>query len=81
MLLSIIRSLVIAAIVGWFAAKVLGKDSSNPITNMCLGSIGGLFGSIVFGLLGLTSYTILGDLIVSFIGALLTVWLYEKVIR
>jgi uncharacterized membrane protein YeaQ/YmgE (transglycosylase-associated protein family) len=79
--MSIIIDLIIGAISGWLAAKLMGTDSSNWIINCVLGLCGGLVFGLIAGLFGIGSTNIIGSIIFSVIGACLLVWLYNKFIK
>jgi uncharacterized membrane protein YeaQ/YmgE (transglycosylase-associated protein family) len=43
-----------------------------------LGIIGGVLGRFVFGLLGLGAWNLIGSIIVSFVGAVILIWLVRQ---
>ena len=70
----ILISLLIGAVAGWLANVLMGKKKS-LIINIFIGIIGGFFGSWLFGILGINLGIggILGDIIVSTIGAVVLI--------
>ena len=71
---SILIALLVGAVAGWLASIILGKKKT-LIINIILGIIGGFVGSWLFGVLGINLGIggILGDIVVSTIGAILLV--------
>ena len=67
-----IYAIIIGAIAGWLAGKVMKGVGFGFLKNMILGIIGGLVGSWVFDTVGITiADGILGDVIEGFIGAVI----------
>ncbi len=44
-----------------------------------VGVVGSLLGSLIFGLLGLGAYTLLGRLVVAVVGAVVLLWLIRVI--
>jgi len=79
MLWSWIVKIALWALAGYLASKIM-KDG-NPqgwLGNIILGLIGGVVGSLLFSLIGLGSKGIVGDILVSAVGACLVIWLVRK---
>lgn len=73
--MSFIYFIIIGAIAGWLAGKIMKGGGFGLLMNMVLGIIGGVVGGWVFGLLGLsTDGGILGSLITSVAGAVLILY-------
>ena len=74
-----ILKIALWALAGFLAGKVMSEDSTQkwPV-NVLLGLVGGLVGSLLFGLIGLGSRGFIGDIIVSTVGACLVIFLYRK---
>lgn len=67
----ILVSLIIGALAGWLAGKIM-KKGMGLLVCIIVGVIGGFLGSWVFSLLGLSgSGTFLGQLLVGTLGAVL----------
>lgn len=63
---------IIGAIAGWLAGKIMKGGGFGLLMNMVLGIIGGVVGGWVFGVLGIsTEGGHLGSLITSVVGAVL----------
>jgi len=67
--------IIIGAIAGWLAGKIMEGGGFGLLMNLVLGIIGGVVGGWVFGILGLsTEGGILGSLITSVVGAVLVLY-------
>jgi uncharacterized membrane protein YeaQ/YmgE (transglycosylase-associated protein family) len=78
MLSGLIEAIVIGLIAGWLAGKVMkGRGYGVPM-DILLGIAGGVIGRFVFGLLGLSSWNLIGSIIVSFVGAVILIWLVRQ---
>ena len=75
--MNLIIDLLVAALVGYLAGNFMGLKSAWYI-NVVLGLVGGFVGSLVFGLIGISSSNIVGSLIISVVGACLVIFLYKK---
>jgi uncharacterized membrane protein YeaQ/YmgE (transglycosylase-associated protein family) len=78
MLSGLIWTLVIGLIAGWLAGKVMKGRGYGVLMDILLGIVGGMIGRFVFGMLGLASWNVIGSIIVSFVGALILIWLVRQ---
>ena len=78
MLSGLIWTLVIGLIAGWLAGKVMKGRGYGVLMDILLGVVGGMIGRFVFGMLGLASWNVIGSIIVSFVGALILIWLVRQ---
>ena len=74
----LIWTLVIGLIAGWLAGKVMKGRGYGVLMDIVLGIVGGMIGRFVFGMLGLASWNVIGSIIVSFVGALILIWLVRQ---
>ena len=78
MLIGLIWAVVIGLIAGWLAGTVMkGRGFGVPM-DILVGIVGGVIGRFVFGLLGLASWNLIGSIIVSFVGAVILIWLVRQ---
>ena len=78
---SILALLVIGAIAGWLAGKLIKGGGFGLVTNIVVGIIGAIIGQTVFNLLGIIAGSLLGTIIMATIGAsilLFIVGLFKK---
>ena len=80
MLFRLLGSLIMGALVGWIAGKVM-DSGGGLLHNIVVGVIGSFVGSFVFGLLGFAAYGVFANLVVSVVGACLFIWLGRKLFR
>jgi uncharacterized membrane protein YeaQ/YmgE (transglycosylase-associated protein family) len=75
----ILLMVLIGAVAGWLAGKVMKGKGFGFWGNLGVGILGALVGGFLFGILGIFSYGLLGRLITSFIGAVVLLWIVGKV--
>jgi uncharacterized membrane protein YeaQ/YmgE (transglycosylase-associated protein family) len=78
MLTGLIGAVVIGFIAGWLAGKVMKGGGYGVPMDIVLGIVGGMIGRVVFGLLGLSASNVIGFIIVSFVGAVILIWLVRQ---
>ena len=78
MLWSWIVKIALWALAGFLAGKIMSGKPDNLLTNILLGLVGGLVGSLLFGLIGLGARGIVGDILVSTVGACAVLFLVKK---
>ncbi|MBR0163983.1 MAG: GlsB/YeaQ/YmgE family stress response membrane protein [Lachnospiraceae bacterium] len=76
----IVRSVIIGGVAGWLAGKIMRKEGS-VMRNIILGFAGSVVGSIVFGLIGLAGTNIIGEIIVSVVGACIVIGVAGMLIK
>ena len=67
--------MVVGLIAGWLAGQVMKGGGYGILVDIILGILGGIVGGWVFGLLGLHAGGLIGSIIVSFVGAVILVWI------
>lgn len=68
--MGLIVALLIGALVGWLASKIMKTDAQmGAIFNIVVGIVGAWLGRLIAGLLGLMAVTMLGSVLVSIVGA------------
>lgn len=68
--MGILYAILIGALAGWLAGKIMKGGGFGALLNIILGIVGGAVGNWLFGTLGIhVSSGILGDLITGVIGA------------
>lgn len=68
--MGVLYALLIGALAGWLAGKIMKGGGFGALLNIILGIVGGAVGNWLFGALGIhVSSGILGDLITGVIGA------------
>lgn len=81
MLWNIIVTILIGALSGWIAGKIM-KISGGFWFNCVLGIVGSFVGFFLAGLIGITASKVsIGGILLSVAGACLIVWLVRKIGR
>ena len=78
MFLGLLYAILVGLVAGWLAGKVMKGGGYGVLMDIVLGIAGGVIGRILFGLLGLSSWNLLGSIIVSFVGAVLLIWIVRQ---
>ena len=74
--MSFIYFIIIGAIAGWLAGKIMKGGGFGLVMNMVLGIIGGVVGGWLFGLFGLsTDGGLIGSLVTSVAGAVVILFI------
>lgn len=77
MLIGLILNLAFGALAGWIAGNIMNSQGT-LVRNILLGICGGIVGSIVLGIVGISGSGRIGSTIVSIIGACILIWLGKK---
>lgn len=67
--------ILIGALAGFIAGKIMRGGGFGLIINLVLGIVGGLLGGWVFSLFGFAASGIIGSLITSVVGAVIILWI------
>ncbi len=67
--------IIIGAIAGWLAGKLMRGGGYGFIVNLIVGIAGAILGGWVFGRLGISASGIMGSLVTSIVGAILLLWI------
>ena len=74
----IIASIIIGAVAGWLASLIM-KKTNGLLINIILGIVGGFVGGFVFGLIGFGATNLIGQIIVSVVGACIVIAIYNAI--
>ena len=81
--MGVISWIILGLIAGFIASKIVNRTGSGLILDLVLGMVGAAVGGLIFsGLFGMRGVTGLNiwSIIVSVIGAIVVLWIYEKLI-
>lgn len=73
-----ISGIISGILTGYIASRLQKGEGSGCLVNLFLGLIGGLVGSWLFGLFGLTAYSWLGEIVMAVIGAVVVLWVFAR---
>lgn len=74
----VVPGIITGLIAGYIASLIQKGRGSGCLVNLLLGVVGGILGSWLFSLFGLTTNSWIGETIVSIIGAVILLWLVNK---
>ncbi len=76
----LIYAVIVGLIAGWLAGQVMKGGGYGILVDILLGILGGIVGRWVFGVLGFhTDGRLVPSIIVSFVGAVILVWITRLV--
>lgn len=70
--------LFIGLIAGWLAGQITKGEGFGFWGNLLIGVLGSYIGSWVFTLLNLNAYGMIGQILMATIGAVLFLWIWQK---
>ena len=73
-----ITGIIIGILAGFLACKLTNREGKGCLINFLLGIVGGAVGGWVFDLLGISTSSLIGELITATIGAALVLWIWNK---
>lgn len=76
----ILGAIVIGILAGWIAEKVMRRNHG-LITNLAVGIVGALLGSLIAGALGIGFGGLLGSLVIATLGAILLLFILGVIRR
>ena len=75
----LIFTLIIGALAGWLAGKIMKGKGFGVIGNIIVGVVGAVLGGFLFGLLGVSAGGMIGSLVTATIGAIVLLWVVSLV--
>lgn len=79
--MGIIAFLVIGALAGWIAGKLMKGRGFGLLGNIVIGIVGSVIGGFVFGLLGISAGGFVGSLVMATVGAALLLYIVSLLRR
>jgi uncharacterized membrane protein YeaQ/YmgE (transglycosylase-associated protein family) len=73
--MNFILFLIIGAIAGWLAGKIMKGRGFGILGNMVVGIVGAFIGGFLFRAVGLAAYGLIGSLITATVGAVVLLFL------
>ena len=74
----LVWQIVIGILAGFLAGKIMRGRGYGVLMDLLLGIVGSILGGMVFGLLGLNSSGIVGQLVVATAGAVLLIYIVRR---
>jgi len=75
----LIFTLVIGAVAGWLAGKIMKGKGFGILGNIIVGIVGAVVGGFLFGLLGVSAGGMAGSLVTATIGAIVLLWVVSLI--
>lgn len=79
--MSLIGFLIIGGLAGWLAGFLFRGGGYGILANMGIGVAGSIIGGFIFRLLGLSSHSVIGELVTATVGALVLLAVVRAVKR
>lgn len=73
--------LLIGAVAGWLAGKVMKGGGFGLLGNIVIGVIGAIVGGMLFGVLGISTQGLLGGIITATVGAIVLLYVVRLLKR
>lgn len=77
--MNIIWFLIIGALAGFLAGKLMKGGGFGLWVNLAVGIIGAVVGGFIFGFLGISTNGLIGSLITATVGAIVLLWIVDMV--
>lgn len=74
-----IIALLIGCLAGFLAGKIMNGSGYGLFVDLALGLLGGIFGRLVLGLVGIGAYGIIGSILVATFGAVMLIYIVRWV--
>ncbi len=75
----LIFTLIIGAVAGWLAGKIMKGRGFGILGNIVVGVVGAVLGGFLFGLLGISAGGMAGSLVTATVGAIVLLWIVSLV--
>jgi uncharacterized membrane protein YeaQ/YmgE (transglycosylase-associated protein family) len=79
MLMDIVWFLVIGLVAGWLASLIIKREGKGILNYLIIGVVGAFLGGILFRLLHLVAYGLLGELVIATAGAVILLLVLRKI--
>ncbi|MCB0291803.1 MAG: GlsB/YeaQ/YmgE family stress response membrane protein [Calditrichaeota bacterium] len=79
--MNLIGFLIIGAVAGWLAGKIMKGGGFGLLGNLLVGIIGAFVGGFLFSLLGIYTSNMLGSLVTAVVGAVVLIFVVDKIRR
>lgn len=77
--MNLIVFLVIGAVAGWLAGKLMKGHGFGVLGNIAVGIVGSLIGGFVFNIIGITASGLIGSIITATAGAAILLFVVAKI--
>ena len=75
----LIKWLLVGLIAGSLAKMVTPQDEKGGwLSSLAIGIVGSFVGGFIAGLIGLSSYRLIAEIIIAFVGSVIVLYIYHK---
>ena len=78
-MISFLWFILIGGLVGWLAGKLIKGSGFGLLGNILVGVACAIVGKLVFGLLGLGTSNVIGEIVTGVAGAIILLWLIARI--
>lgn len=73
-----ITGIICGIVAGFIACKLTNREGKGCLVDLFLGVVGGAVGGWVFGLLGIHTVSLVGEMVSAVVGAIIVLWVCNK---
>lgn len=73
-----ITGIICGIIAGFIACKLTNREGKGCLVDLFLGIVGGAVGGWLFGILGIETVSLVGEMVSAVIGAVIVLWVCNK---
>lgn len=73
-----ITGIICGIIAGFIACKLTNREGKGCLVDLFLGIVGGAVGGWLFGILGIETVSLVGEMVSAVIGAVIVLWICNK---
>ena len=77
--MDILYFLIIGAVAGWLAGKIMKGSGFGLVGNLVVGIVGAVIGGFVFRFFGIATSSVFGSLVTAVVGAVILLWIVSMV--
>ena len=76
-----LAALTVGGIAGWLAGVIMKGQGHGLLMNIVIGIVGGAIGGFVFSFVGVGATNLIGSIITATIGAIILLWIVNKLAK
>jgi uncharacterized membrane protein YeaQ/YmgE (transglycosylase-associated protein family) len=79
--MDLLAALIVGGIAGWLASVIMKGQGHGLLMNIVIGIVGGAIGGFVFSFVGVGATNLIGSIITATVGAIILLWIVNKLAR
>ena len=79
MIVSLVIFILLGALAGWAAGKIMKGSGFGFLTNVILGIVGSVVGGFLFGLLNISANGTIGGIVTAIVGAVIVLYVAKLI--